>query len=60
MDAGGRATQELKPRTPKVGALGDAGAIVEDTENTEVKNMSMGSDKPLSIRNCDLPPLFPQ
>jgi len=29
MNAGGRATQESKPRTPKVGALGDAGAIVE-------------------------------
>ncbi len=27
MDAGGSVTQELKPRAPKVGALGDAGAI---------------------------------
>jgi len=35
MYAGGRATQESKPRTPKVGALGDAGAIVESMKYTK-------------------------
>jgi len=52
MDAIGRATQESKPRTPKVGALGDAGAIVESTKLTK-KNK--GSLRGLEWRNQLLP-----
>jgi len=37
MDAGGRATQESKPRTPKVGALGDAGAIIEARRRIKIR-----------------------